>query len=103
MRVLVWKNDPADRRSVAPSTRSSSQSRPQTTRVGWPAVVSATPALTAWSTPTTSGCAPASRPATASIAASAPSAVTSVTSTWPVATPSRTTTWRRAPAWARWS
>ena len=32
MRVLVWKKAPADRRSVTPRTRSSSQSRPWTSR-----------------------------------------------------------------------
>ena len=51
MRVLVWKKAPADRRSVTPRTRSSSQSRPATSRVGSPDVTSARPSLTACSRP----------------------------------------------------
>ena len=103
MPVLVWKKAPADRRRVTPMTRSSSQSRPATIRVGSPVVTSATPSFTPCSSPTSSGWALASGPASRSTRSSRPGEVTTVTSTWPVAIPSRTTTWRRSPACARWS
>ncbi len=103
MRVLVWKNAAADRRSVTPATRSSIQSRPATTRVSRPEVTSATPSLTECSRPTTSGCAAIRGSARRSTAASAPGVVTTLASTCPVPTPSRTSTCLRVPVCARWS
>ena len=98
--LLVCMNAPADRRSVSPSIRSSNSSRPNSVVCASPAVTSATPSLTACTTPTTPS---GSIRCRWSIAGTGPGAVTSIASSWPVLRPSRTTRWRRKPAPVRWS